>query len=301
MVRLEQIAFPLALLLTAAPAMAQEGGIEVFAAETLFASGTRVSVSHIYLEKNDLYDGTDKTSDPLDQSQWEHRVVASVDHGVGADLTLTALIPYVWKKRESNAGDIEADGAGDVALLAKYRFYKRDWKRGALNLAVIGGLETPTGETKQRDGGSRVPPKLQPGLGAWNPFGALSLTTSHERWRFDSQLFYKENTEGAQDFENGDFLSLGATLGYRYYHTKYPGPTASARVGIQWRHEEDAKLDGSRVNNGADEIRLRPGLGWHPRPGIDVSLTVDLPVYRDYDGEQLALDFRTFVAVGMRF
>ena len=54
-------------------------------------------------------------------------------------------------------------------------------------------------------------------------------------------------------------------------------------------------------HTGVDEIRLRPGLGWHPRPGIDVSLTVDIPVYQDYDGEQLAVDFRTFFAVGVRF
>lgn len=47
------------LLLLLAPAVdAQDGGIEVFAAETLFASGTRVSLTHIYESKGSLRRGT---------------------------------------------------------------------------------------------------------------------------------------------------------------------------------------------------------------------------------------------------
>lgn len=52
--------------------------------------------------------------------------------------------------------------------------FKWNGEQESLSLSVIGGLETPTGETHARDKGTRLSPSLQPGLGGWNPFVALA-------------------------------------------------------------------------------------------------------------------------------
>jgi len=297
-----RVALTLGIAVLGQTASAQEGGIELFAAETIFDHGMRVSVSHIYKRQGTLFDGTDEVDDPQARTFTEHRVVAGIDYGLRADLSLSALLPYVSKELDSNTGSVDAAGAGDVALLMKYRPYKRDWRRGAFHVAAIGGIELPTGSTTERDGGVRLPPTLQPGLGSWNPFVGASANLDLNRWRFDVHTFYKENTEGAQDFERGDFFSFELDAAYRFLHTKYPGPTASGKLGLQWRTEDKAVLDGVTVaNSGLQELRLRPGLSWHPRPSLDVSLSVDLPLYQDYDGRQLGLDYRTFLAIGIRF
>lgn len=293
---------PAFLFLSQGVAHSQEGGIEVFAAGTLFDQGTRVSVSHIFKRSASLVRGRDEVSDPLDQVLEEHRLVAAVDHGLRPELTLSALFPFVSKRFDSNAGDVDSAGVGDVALLAKYRAYKRDWKRGALNVSLIGGLELPTGETSARSGGARLSPGLQTGQGSWNPFFGLATNVNLNRLRFDALAFYKLNTEGSQDFEKGDFLVLEVDAAYRFLHTKYPGPTASAKLGLQWRHEGRATQSGGAIaNSGSDELRLRSGLGWHPAPNIDITLAVDVPLYQDFNGTQLGLDYRTFLAVGIRF
>ena len=293
---------PLIVAVLGGAASAQEGGIELFAAETIFDQGTRVSVSHIYRRQGTLFEGTDEVSDPLDGVFTDNRLVAAVDHGLRADLSLSALFPYVTKELDSNVGSVDAAGVGDAAVLVKYRAYKRDWKRSAFHLAVIGGIEVPTGSTTETDGGARLPAPLQPGLGAWNPFVGVAANLDLNRWRFAAHAFYKENTEGAQDFEKGNFFSFELDTAYRFLHTKYPGPTASGRVGLQWRNQDKAQLDGvTVVNSGSRELRLRPGLSWHPRPNLDVSLAVDMPLYQDYDGQQLGLDYRTFLAIGIRF
>ena len=282
--------------------MAQEGGIEVFAAGTLFAEGTRVSLSHIYKREGTLYQGSSEVPDPLDRVFEEHRIVAGVDHGFRPDLTVSALLPFVTKELTSNAGDVRSSGLGDLAVLAKFRAYKDDWKRGAFHLSAIGGLEIPTGKTSETDNGFRLPPELQPGLGSWNPFLGLSTNVNLDRLRLDALAFYKLNTEGAQDFEKGDFFSLAIGGAYRFLHTKYPGATASARLGLQWRHEGQARVAGATIaNSGSDELLLRPGLAWHPKPNIDISLVVDVPLYQDVEGQQLGLDYRTFLALGIRF
>jgi len=214
----------------ASNAWSQEGGIEVFAAETLFTSGTRVSVGHVYRSRGSLLLGDDEISDPLDQTLSEHRVVTSIAHGIRRDLTLSALFPVVRRELDSNAGDVRNSGLGDVALLAKYRAYKQDWKRGAMHVSLIGGLELPTGDTGARAAGARLSPSLQTGSGAWNPFAGVSMNASFNRVRFDAIGFYKLNTEGAQGLEAGDFFSLEADAAYRFLHAKYPGPTASAKL-----------------------------------------------------------------------
>ena len=72
---------------------------------------------------------------------------------------------------------------------------------------------------------------------------------------------------------------LEVAAAYRFLHRKYPGPSASARIGLQWRHDGRSELDGlSLSDSGSDELRLRPGLGWHPKPNIDISLSVDIPL-----------------------
>lgn len=285
-----------------AGASAQEGGIEVFAAGTLFSSGLRASVSTIHKRKGTLFQGTHEVSDPLNSVFEETRIVTAIDYGLRPDLTVSLLMPFVYKSLDTNAGDFNSFGLGDMAVLGKYRAYKTDWERGTFQVATIAGLEVPTGVTDATESGVRLSPGLQPGLGSWNPFFGLSANLNLNRFRFDWQAFYKVNTEGAQNFEKGDFLALEMDVAYRFLHTQYPGPTASARIGLQWRHEDQDDLNGvTAASSGSRELLLRPGLAWHPAPNIDISFAVDVPVYQDYDGTQLGLDYRTFLAFGIRF
>lgn len=291
-----------ALLLAAGPLTAQDGGIEVFAAEPLFSSGSRVSLTHIYETKGSLYSGSNEISDPLDRERDEHRIVLGFDRGLHPDVSVSLLVPFVAKDFESDAGDLDGSGIGDVALVGKYRFHQVNWPQSTFNVALIGGIETPTGSTSESEGGSRLPPGLQPGSGSWDPFVSLSSNLSQGRYRLDANAFYKVNTEGTQDFDKGNFLSLSLDTKYRFYFQKYPGPTVGAKLGIQYRYEGRAEQDGANVaNSGSSELRVRTGLSWHPAPNIDVSFKVEVPVYQDFNGEQLALDYRTFLAIGMRF
>ena len=131
---------------------------------------------------------------------------------------------------------------------------------------------------------------------------AVSANLNRGRARFDAVAFYKLNTEGSQDFEKGDFVSLEVDAAYRFLHTKYPGPTASAKLGLQWRHDGRDTTSGDKLSNtGTTALLARTGITWHPTPASDVSLSVDLPIHQRVNGKQLGLDNRVFVAVGIRF
>lgn len=297
-----RIALPLLVLAASLPAIAQDGGIEIFAGETIFAEGTRVSLTHIVKTKEGLLSGASEVSDPFNQRFTERRTVFGINHGIARDWSLSVLVPIVERELDSSTGDLTGSGPGDVSLILKNRFHIKDWTRSAWHSAWIAGIEIPTGETDAKDGGARLAPSLQPGSGSLDAFVGLASTLDLDLWRYDAVALYKQNSEGSQDFEEGDRLTLSLSGKYRFLHEKYPGPSASTTLGLKWSHSgrsEDAGVDSP--NSGGEELLLKFGLGYHPRPDIDLGLSLDLPLYEDLNGTQLGLDNRIQLSFGLRF
>ena len=295
--------------------VAQDGGIEVLAGHTIFESGTRISLSHLYSSRGTLSSGSAEVPNIDDLSWREHRIVLGVNYGLRADLSLSLLLPYVSREAElrilsgPDAGGVQSissDGLGDAALLAKYNFFSEYWKQSAFHISAIGGLELPTGSANERRGEDLLAFSMQPGSGSLDAIGGLALTLSTGRYRFDAHAIYKANSEGSEDFTDGDFFTLGGSFAYRFYHARYPGPSANVKVGLSWRHEAVDEYRGEVLRNtGLEELRLRLALVYHPSPEIDLVALVEAPVYGDYraaPGEgQLTLDVRTFFGFGIRF
>ncbi len=84
-------------------------------------------------------------------------------------------MPVVYNRRERAGRVEETFGPGDLILLGKYRFFKYDAFRRSVQFSAFGGLELPTGSTDQKDGGNRLPPAMQPGLGAVNGIFGLAI------------------------------------------------------------------------------------------------------------------------------
>ena len=275
-----QPSFLLSVFFAVAAVSAQDGGIEVISGNTIFESGSRVSLSHLYSSRG--------------SSMEEHRAVLGFNHGVTPELSLSLLLPALQKV----SGHQRSEGLGDAALLGKYRFFSEYWKQSAFHASAIGGLELPTGSTGERDD----EPFMRLGTGSVDAIGGLALTLSIERFRFDAQMLYKANTEGSHDYSEGDFFVLGGSFAYRFYHAQYPGPSASAKVGLSWRSEDPDENDGIKdPDTGLSELRLHAGLVYHPYPEIDLVASIEIPIHGNYDGAQSALDVRTFFGFGIRF
>ena len=281
---------------------AQSGGIETLTGEMLFASGTRVSISGFHRDKGTIYSGSDEVANPLGRSSTETRTTLSMDHGLSSRLTVTALVPYVWKSAESGGTTLRSAGVGDVAVLAKFLIAHDYWRRSGWHVAAAAGVEMPTGSTSESEGGTRLTPGMQPGSGSWDPFLSLTANLELDLWRFDAIALYKDNTEGAQDYEDGDDFAFDLIGSYRFLHQTYPGDSANAKLGLLYRHEGSASLDGMTVANSGSEVWFgRFGLTWHPTPAWDINFTFDLPLASDYDGTQLGTDYQVALAIGLRF
>ena len=289
----------------AAVGQAQDGGIEIFSGETLFEQGTRLSLTHLYERRSGLREGTDRISDPTDAIFERHRLVLGANYGVTPHFTAAALVPIVRTVLDQDgpgASALDSFGLGDTALLAKLKVHSRHWPRGAFSVSVVLGSELPTGSTDERDGGTRLSPSLQPGSGSLDPFASVAASLDSCLWRFDGQLFYKWNTEGARDYDGGDLATAAAIVAYRFLHDPYPGPSHSARIGLLYRFQGRAEQRGRLVHDsGSTQILVRSGLTFHPNPAWDIVVNVDVPAYQSVRGRQLGQDVRTFLGFGYRF
>ncbi len=285
-----------------APAMAQDGGIEIFAGETIFATGTRISITEIWKVKEGLISGSSEINDPLDRRHEDRRTVIGLNHGFARGWSFSALLPLVERSLDSTGGDLSNSRLGDLSLIIKNQFHVKNWVRSAWHSAWIFGVETPTGETGAKDGGVRLPTSLQAGSGSWDPFLGIATTLDLDLWRFDFVALFKENGEGSQSYEQADKLTLSLSGKYRFLHETYPGPSASATVGLKYSHSWHAEDHGVNVgNSGGDDLLLKLAMGWHPRPDLDLGISVDLPLHEDFNGQQLGLDNRLQVSLGWRF
>ncbi len=285
-------------VLGSTPGWAQSGGIEIFSGETLFGQGTRISAAYLYDQGSQLYRGSDQVADPDQADRRRERLVLGYNYGLAPRITIGALLPLTSLHNSTGPAGSRVHsnnaGIGDTTIFGKFRLHTTDKPLTSSNLSFVCGVETPTGET-----GLSGP---QPGSGSWDPFGAFAYTHSYSRWRFDSLALFKANTQGTGDLDAGDEWSFSTSAGYRYLHRPYPGASNSAKIGLLWQSQGyDTKNGARQVNSGSERLYLRPSLGFHPNPAIDLGIAVEIPLQMHYSGAQVADDYRLSLAWGYRF
>ena len=86
-----------------------------------------------------------------------------------------------------------------------------------------------------------------------------------------------------EDFKPGTQVS--ANLGIRYVGIRGLLPQLQLNYKFEGRESGD---QADRPNSGSHEIYLSPGLSWQAAKSLAIYGFVQLPVYRDYYGLQLA-------------
>jgi len=279
------------LMVVPAPLVAQERTLDVLDGETLYEKGWLVTLGHEYERK--------------DQEE-HHATVAAAHYGLLHNVQLSLILPYVFRVREEDdpAGPdrLSAGGPGDLAALAKWRFYRWDAPFEALNLAALAGIEFPTGPYRERDGGRRLAPELQPGSGSWDPLGGLAVTYEPRRWRFNAFGLYQRRSENPDGYKFGDEVFAEIAAGNRFWLEPYPGPFMRGDVMVRFRSEARARQDGSAVRDtGGDLVTVGANLAFRPRPSLDFQLAVEVPVYERLNGEQAEEEILVTFTVGYRF
>lgn len=221
------------------------------------------------------------------------RVPTTLSYGATPDLTLGATIPYVRKEITTRSGggksETTLDGLADIFLAGKYRYFERNYPGGSTQLAILGAVKLPTGDTDARDSsGTLLPVSDQLGSGSVDYVGALTATSVFDYdWAAHASVLYKINTEGDRNFQVGNFLNYNLAVSRLIYHEPYPGP--EVYIGLELNGEFNARneLNGDDLaDSGGNKIFVSPTLVAFLARNWTLEASVQLPVIEDLNGNQ---------------
>src|SRR3977135_940477 len=138
-------------------------------APPLFPGGGRISYTSIFTTRGPISSPSGNVSLTA-RPTFSHEGDFNFTWGFHRDFDLTVLVPVVTSHFEmpsANGTPLRGGrGLGDAMVLVKYRFYRRDSKRGTTQASVTLGPKVPTGRTDLADrNGIRLPASLQSGSG----------------------------------------------------------------------------------------------------------------------------------------
>ena len=251
-----------------------------------------------------------KSDDPTTQNR-DSRVwkfPQTIVYGFTERFAGIITVPYLNKELRTVSGTervIREDaGIGDITLLTKCKVYKRDAPGATSRLAMIGGLELPTGQTGDSDTLGKLPRTRQLGSGSWDPIVGAAFTrqTLNDEW--DISTTYQFNTV-ANNFEFGDVLKYTVAYQKRIWPWELPewGEYTQLNVVLEangiWA-QKNRSGGGLVDNSGGNTIFLSPGLQVASKLTI-VEVSVQLPAIQNLNGNQTESDFVLVGSVRVTF
>jgi hypothetical protein len=185
--------------------------------------------------------------------------------GFHRDLDLTVLVPVVTSHFEmpsANGNPLSGGtGLGDAMVLVKYRFYRRDSKRGTTQASLTLGPKLPTGRTDLAAmNGKRLPASLQPGSGSTDFFVAANWTYTglfHLRRLVADEDFHSLlRAQGTQKSRLGSDVESRFWLSYRPYESKNGAREWFIGPVVTWLHSQDDRLAAVTQSGSGGDVLL---------------------------------------------
>jgi Putative MetA-pathway of phenol degradation len=256
-------------------------------APPLFPGGGLISYNSIFTTRG-LISSSSGNIPLTARPTFSHQGDFNFTWGFRRDLDLTVLVPVVTNHFEipkANGNPVSGGtGLGDATVAVKYRFYRRDSKRGTTQASVTLGPKVPTGRTDLADtSGKRLPASLQPGSGSTGFFVAANWTYTglfHLRRLVADENFHSLlRSQGTQQTRLGSDLESRFWLSYRPYESKNGAREWFIGPVVTWLHSQDDRI-AAVTQSGSGGGVLLAGITTYVgvRPGMHVWLGMDWDV-----------------------
>ncbi|MBK7028961.1 MAG: hypothetical protein IPH45_07035 [Bacteroidales bacterium] len=223
--------------------------------------------------------------------------------GINNRITLQAETGYFLLKQQKNPDPYPADkgyGLGDAAFNLRYRFYKS--VKYQAELTAIAGMRLPVGVFDQEIDGVKLPISLQPSSGSFVYFGGLSLAKSlkESKLRFFGsafaefpQLIHSKNFY----YKYGNLYNLSIAVAYPLHRLFMPALQLQGEMRGRASREQDQEVDAT----GYKVITISPQIESDFLKDWSILIYADLPVYRYFNGIQLANSYKAGIKLAKRF
>jgi hypothetical protein len=223
--------------------------------------------------------------------------------GFYRDFDLTVLVPVVTNHFDGVAPTVGGTGLGDTMALVKYRFYRRDSKRGTTQASVTAGPKFPTGRTDLKGiNGVLLPATLQPGSGSTDLFLGANWTYTGlfnlKRLVADEDFHSLIRSQGTQQTRVGDDIESRFWLSYRPYESKNVAREWFIGPVLTYLHSGNDRIAGITQNGSGGDVLLA-GVTTYigVRPGMHAWFGMDWDVAHSTDG--LFMPVRRHISFGI--
>jgi hypothetical protein len=273
----------LALILSC-PSILRGQGPAPETAPPLFPGGGLISYNSIFITRgrqSGISSGIPLTALPT----FSHQANFQFTWGFYRNFDLIVLVPIVTNHFDTlGASTVGGTGLGDATAMIKYRFYRRDSKRGTTQASFTIGPKVPSGRTDLTDrNGQKLPASLQPGSGSTDLFLAANWTYTGlfnlKRLVADEDFRYLQRFQGTQAARLGSQITSRFWLSYRPYQSKNVAREWFIGPALTWLHSQDEHIAGV-VQDGSGGDTLLAGITSFVglRPGMHLWLGMDWAV-----------------------
>jgi hypothetical protein len=250
-------------------------------APPLFPGGGLISYNSIFTTRG-LEPGTSGSIPVTARPTFSHEADFNFTWGFHRDFDLAVLMPIITNRfTMATTPALGGTGPGDAMVLVKYRFYRRDSKRGTTQASVTVGPKIPTGRTDLASGnGIRLPASLQPGSGSTDLFLATNWTYTGlfniRRLVADEDFHWLLRSQGTQTTRLGSDLESRFWLSYRPYESKNGDREWFVGPVFTWLHSQDDRIAGLTQGGSGGDVLLAGITSYAGlRPGMHVWLGMD--------------------------
>ena len=232
---------------------------------------------------------------PLDRDIEAYIVPNVLVYGATERTTLFGILPFISQSVELSSGgsrqDNEVEGFADLTFLLRQTIYVRDAVQRTSRLALIAGLEIPSGKA---DFSSHSTDFI---LG-----GVYTLQTG--RHELDADLLYKVNTEG-RDVELGDEFRYDLAYGLRVSPWDWPerGTPSQIYLVLEANGTTSRRTitpEGELADTGGTLVFLSPGIQLVTQRVI-YEASLQVPVVENLHGDQVEPDFVAAAGIRVQF
>lgn len=209
----------------------------------------------------------------------EGELALELTYGLTGDWAVGIDLPYRYLQDESAS----SQGAGDLALFSKYRFWRQD-RLGSQSSAAIALKVIP--DTADND--------ATPALGKGSTDALLGLTYGYEsrRWYRWASLRYRRNGTNPAGVNRGDRILLDFVAGWRPRQSHYLEPDTVWLLELNGERSQSAKRAGQTLRNtGGQQWFVSPGIFWTLR-NFAIKAGVQIPIHSNLNGNQPEADYR---------
>ncbi len=262
-----------------------------------------MGVTTWYSERDELRSGTGSVPNPNNEKSESLHTTLLIDKALSPRWGALLALPYISNEVSFSGTSQEAKGLGDAALYLKYTVWQ-SWVNSTREVQLIAGVDSETGGTKEKDAqGNLLPATEQPGSNSTDLIVGAALNWGFIGFITHADVTYKMN--GTAGYEFGDVVAANAGINVPLKSKKW---SFSGEINSEFRQRDissrpgaGVRTDKKVVNSGGETVYLTPGIQWQPRESWVINAGVQIPVYQNFRGTQLAAKHNYVLSFYRRF